>query len=369
MKKISFALIACSLLVLSCKKSKDETPQFSTLKDVADYYIQKAISDNEFIGVSLGVIQNGEVHTFYYGSKTKDGSEKPDSNTVFEIGSNTKTFTALLLAIDCLNGNVKLNDSINSYLPKNVRVKDYQGSPLEFFHLATHTGGFPHDPTNLVETEISPVRPYEGYTIEAFYSYLNSFNPTKGFGLQYEYSNVGFALIGHILNLMHETNYNDLVKHEIFDKLGMKNSYISSLDGTNNIAIGYSGSAEIPVFNMPDFYAGAGDIKSGLGDMIIYLKSQIGMNTTNLDSAILYCHEQTIAFGGGVYSGLAWGINDSPKGKIYFHDGGTPGQTSFVVFNKEQRNGVVLLTNTHNTVTTEVSLKIFEWIQGNQTIN
>jgi D-alanyl-D-alanine-carboxypeptidase/D-alanyl-D-alanine-endopeptidase len=359
-------MFAGASVMCTCEKQEEKIPDFSNVHEVADYYLEKAVSDKVIIGASAGIIQNDNEQDFYYGSKRKDSDELPDYNTMFEIGSITKTFTALLLAKDCLEGTLQLNDAVNDYLPDDVHIKDYNNLPLTFFHTVTHTGGFPHDPENLQNYEVSPEEPYEGYTFDAFYTWLNSFQPEWAYGSRYVYSNVGFALTGHILSLIHSENYADLVKLEIFDKLSMQHSYVSSdetIDHFDNLATGYSSGSGIPEFKMPDFYAGAGAIESSIGDMIIYLRLQMGLDNTSLNNAASYCHDQTIPFGNGVYSGLAWGINDTPKGKIYFHDGGTPGQTSYIIFNKEQKNGVVLLTNTHNDQTTAIAQKIFFWMQ------
>ena len=76
MKKISFILVACALS-LSCEK-EEVKPVFSTVKEIADYYLQKAMSDKALVGASLGVIQDGEVRTFFYGKKAINGNEMPD---------------------------------------------------------------------------------------------------------------------------------------------------------------------------------------------------------------------------------------------------------------------------------------------------
>ena len=85
-----------------------------------------------------------------YGETEKGSGKAPDGKTIYEIGSASKAFTGVLLA-DAVNaGLVKLDDPLQKYVPKSVKVPVKEGKPITLEHLATHTSGLPRLPNNLL---------------------------------------------------------------------------------------------------------------------------------------------------------------------------------------------------------------------------
>src|SRR4029078_9399783 len=132
-----------------------------------------------------------------------------DANTVFEIGSLTKTFTATILADMVLRGEVALDDPAQKYLPASVKVPSRNGRQITLLDLATHTSGLPKIPANLKQTD--PQNPYASYSVQDLYDYLTSYTLTRDPGARFEYSNTGVGLLGHILSLKANKSYEDLV--------------------------------------------------------------------------------------------------------------------------------------------------------------
>jgi CubicO group peptidase (beta-lactamase class C family) len=96
-----------------CTSKRGENSETLTLRQAIDNIVMPRLK----IGAIIGVILRNQRHVFAYGTKERNGSEAPDSNTIFEIGSNTKTFTAIILANMHLEGDVNLEDNVEIYHP------------------------------------------------------------------------------------------------------------------------------------------------------------------------------------------------------------------------------------------------------------
>ena len=117
-------------------------------------------------------------------------------DTIFEIGSITKIFTTLILMDMVANGEVVLDEPVETYLP-SVKIPELNGKKITLRHLATHYSGLPSLPDNF--NPKNPMNPYEDFTSEDLYHFLNHYNLKRAPGEQFEYSNVGLGLLGHIL--------------------------------------------------------------------------------------------------------------------------------------------------------------------------
>ena len=167
---------------------------------------------------------------------------------MFEIGSVTKVFTVLLLANMTEQGEVALHDSISQYLPSSVAVPKRAGRSITLADLATHTSGLPRLPTNLAPDE-NPDNPYEAYSVEQLYAFLSSYTLSRDIGAEYEYSNLGGGLLGHVLALRANAGYEALVRTRIAEPLGMKSTAIAlTEDMQSRLAIGHD-QARAPVSN------------------------------------------------------------------------------------------------------------------------
>ena len=96
-------------------------------------------------------------------------------------------------------GEVKLDDPISRYLPASVRVPQRNGKQITLVDLATQSSGLPRLPTNLAPADMN--NPYADYSVKQLYDFLSSYTLTRDIGAQYEYSNLGMGLLGHVLSL------------------------------------------------------------------------------------------------------------------------------------------------------------------------
>ncbi len=371
-RKLLVPFLLTALIVLSCSNptgvelNRGDIYTKKTLDDAIDFILDYETSNGNIIGAALGVIYNGTTYTYFYGQRSKTDTNKPDMQTLFEIGSITKTFTATLLADLDEKGLMQISDLVQDYLPTTVTLPTKDSKQMTLQHLVTHTASLPKEPDNLSDYITDELNPYKDYLVAALYDFLDSFSPKMNYGTQYQYSNIGFGLLGHVLGLKTGKSYENMVQESIFNVLGMNASIASNIELSGNVAVGYQSGSPTPQFQMSECLSGAGIIKSNLEDMMKYLKAQLGIQSSILDSAISKTQEPLFEqYQGVIFSGMGWAIAFKNTGKACYHDGGTPGQMSYIIFNTETLNGVVLLTNTYYDKVFEDAIYIFDWMDQN----
>jgi CubicO group peptidase (beta-lactamase class C family) len=286
--------------------------------------------------------------------------------TMFEIGSITKTFTATLLSELGERGLIRVSDPVQDYLPEIVTLPSKDNKQMTLQHLVTHTASLPREAHNLDDYTADALNPYKSYPTTALYDFLENLSPQANYGSEYSYSNIGFGLLGHVMGSITGKSYDEMVQESIFDVLGMNASTASNTRLSGNVAVGYNDDSPTPQFQMSECLRGAGIIKSNLEDMMTYLKAQLGIQSSSLDSAIGKTQEPLFdQYQGKIYSGMGWAIAFKETGKTCYHDGGSPGQMSYIIFNKETMNGLVILTNTYNDKVLEGAIYIFDWMDQN----
>lgn len=287
--------------------------------------------------LSIAIINNGKV--CYYGvKKVSDTISTIDNQkSVFEIGSISKVFTSTLLANFVIDGKIKLDENINDYLkpPFNNDTK------ISFINLANHTSGLPRLPTNLDLSKVNPENPYKEYKEKELEEYLtNQLElPNKG---KYQYSNLGAGLLGYTLSKIENASFESLLQNKIFSKYDMKNSTADINKIKGNLVIGLNNEGvEVPNWDL-SVLAGAGGILSTTEDLSKFVIAQF--NTSN--KALKLTMHKTFVINEKRDIGLGWHILKSKSENLwYWHNGGTGGYSSSMVFDKKIQNGIIVLSN------------------------
>jgi serine-type D-Ala-D-Ala carboxypeptidase/endopeptidase len=333
---------------------------FHEIKDITtstETLLKEYVDDNGGVGASVGVIDNGEIQFFLYGKKTVEEDEPISKDTIFEIGSITKVFTTLALVNMVDQGVVQLDDPIDIYLP-NIKIPELNGKKITLRYLASHISGLPRLPDNL--NPINQNNPYEDYTLENLYSYLNQHSLKKEPGESFEYSNTGMGLLGHILSIQSGKNYEELIKSLILEKLGMKNTTISlSPEMRKNFAHGHYLQKGVSSWDIP-VLAGAGALRSNIQDMTQFLAVNMGFSESRLVNLMKQCHEKQYEISPEVSVGLGWIISHSNDSKIIWHNGETGGFRSYIGFNPKTKKGVVILSNSTEDWPDELGLVLLD---------
>jgi CubicO group peptidase (beta-lactamase class C family) len=168
----------------------------------------------------VGISRSSDHSLIAYGPTDRSGARKIGGDTIFEIASLTKIFTALLLADAVVRGEAALEDPLSAYVPSGVTVPQFDGRAISLIDLATHTSGFPLRPNNLNALPDAPNK-YASYTLEQLYAGLPNDKLTRPPGSKFEYSNVAFALLGQGLALKLHQTFPDLLRGRITGPLGL----------------------------------------------------------------------------------------------------------------------------------------------------
>lgn len=355
-RKMTAALGLASALVLGGGAASAQTsaPPAAAAKPWVvpdDAEIRRILADridtqHQGVGIVVGVIDAHGRRIVSYGVSDKADPRPVDRRTIFEIGSMSKVFTSLLLADMVQRGEVKLDDPISKYLPAGVKVPERGGKQITLIDLATHTSGLPRLPTNMARKD--PANPYADYTVAQLYAFLSSYALPRDIGSQYEYSNLGGGLLGHVLALRAGTDYGALVRQRITGPLGMSSTTIVlTPEQKARLAIGHDQAlARTSNWDIPTL-AGAGALRSDADDILTFLAAELGYVKTPLATAMkAQIVPRRPAGSPNLQVALGWHIIASPVGPIVWHNGGTGGYRTMMAFDPKAGAGVVVLSNT-----------------------
>ncbi|MFZ6711179.1 serine hydrolase [Undibacterium sp. TC9W] len=344
--KISSALLAvCGLLILGPVAAAEDFA--AAAQKVANARVSGAaipglvvvtVNGQEQKIQGFGLVTNGS------DGKNQSQSHPPDANTVFEIGSVSKTFTALLLADMQMRGQLKLDDAVAALLPAYT-IPQYQGRAITLLDLATQTSALPRLPANLMPKLAD--NPYADYSENNLRDFLRSYQLTRAPGAKYEYSNLGFGLLGQALSARAGKSYAELVQERIAKPLGMADTGIA-LTATmqKNLATGHDAQGKIVAnWDMPTL-AGAGALRSSAQDMLRYLQAHMhGANVKVPAGLQLVQQPQRTTGMPGLQIALAWHVQSARGQTVVWHNGMTGGYASFIGFTTDGQRGVVVLAN------------------------
>jgi CubicO group peptidase (beta-lactamase class C family) len=303
------------------------------------------LAEENLLGISIAYIySDGRRQFINRGSLSTSRDETVDESTIFEIGSISKTFMVLMMTKMAEEGMFSLDTPIEKLLPETLNVPSYEGKKITLRHLATHTSGLPSLPANFAPG--NDLNPYADYTISQMYAFLDGYKLDAAPESSVAYSNYGAGLLGHLLELASGETYHELLQTYITGPLGMDDTGIDvSEKKLGRFAKPYNYGNTVSYWNFPTL-AGAGGIRSTAEDMAIYMKAQLGLQVSNLESAIQKTHAIQFDAGDGVTDaiGLGW-FQSTENDTLIWHNGGTGGFSSFAGFNNEDGIAVVVLTN------------------------
>ena len=301
---------------------------------------QERIAAGTYPTLVFGIVDGDKSEVLAFGEL--DDGKAPDGETVYEIGSITKTFTATLLAQAVLSGRLTLDTPVAQLLA-DFKIPSRGGKEITVGELATHHSGLPRMPTNFAPKD--PANPYADYDAAKLKAFLAEYQLPRDPGAAYEYSNLGIGLLGHALAQLEHANYGALIDEKILKPLGMTMSSTVFSDAMRtHLAPGHDTSgAAAKNWDQDDALAGAGALRSTANDMLRCLKANMGIGQSPLAAAMKLAQQPRSDMTKTGRIGLAWVTTD--KG-IVWHNGGTGGYRSFLGFTANRERGVVILTNT-----------------------
>jgi CubicO group peptidase (beta-lactamase class C family) len=286
--------------------------------------------------------------TISYGTVAADSTRPLNGDTVFGVASITKVFTAILLADMVHRGELGLDDPVARYLgihAESIPLRD--GRAITLADLATHTSGLPLRPSNLVSSD--PDNKYDGYTPEMLFAFLSGFVLPRAPGTEYEYSNVGYGLLGQVLTARSGRSYEQILRERIVEPLGMTSTGLDPTpDMKRRSATGYTVEGRAVRDAERGALDAAGAIHSTANDLARLLEAALGLRVSSPGSALQATLATRRPGGMAPWStqiALAWNVLKTGDREVFWKNGSGGGFRSFAGFDPVSRIGVIGLIN------------------------
>lgn len=307
--------------------------------------IQQRVGEKRSAGIVVGLLDaSGRRRIVAVGDA---GPEQPtlDGNSVFEIGSISKVFTATVLAELALEGKVRLDDPAQRYLPPGVTLPARGGKQITLGSLSEQNSGLPPMPANFHAPDAS--NPFGHYAVEQMYEFLSGYVLTRDPGSQFEYSNLGVGLLGHVLALITRQSYEAMERTRVWAPLGMRHTAVTLTPWMKaHLARGHDAQGTvIPNWDFSTL-AGAGAIRSTTNDMLTFASANLHPDHGVVERAMRFAQRERAPVGPpneGI--GLNWFTMRTAADTIVWHNGGTGGYRSFLGVEPSRGRAVVVLAN------------------------
>ena len=310
--------------------------------------IRENVDNGKHESIFIGIVDGNSTDYYYYGTTAspENGGRAIDENTIFEIGSVTKVFTNTILADMIQREEISLDDHIDKFLPEDlVDLPSKYDHRITLFDLATHTSGLPREADNFPIWDFDT---YPDYDEDKIYEYLSDLDLPKDVGSQYEYSNFGTSLLGHVLSLNEGKSYEQMLYERISKRLGMDSTCIEQCQELQDrFAKPHFFGILMNEYHLSDAMAGAGGIRSSGSDMLLFLQHVMGHKDSDLRDSLGLTQVKHYYVSDDLSIGLGWHISqdDNSNKTIVWHNGATYGFKSVIGFDPKNDQGVVILTN------------------------
>jgi D-alanyl-D-alanine-carboxypeptidase/D-alanyl-D-alanine-endopeptidase len=278
----------------------------------------------------------------------RGGGHVPDATSVFQIGSVTKVFTALLLADAVVRGEISLDTPLVALVPEARPARS--GTEVTLAHLASHTAGLPRLPPGLLRTALQHrADPYREVDEVTLLSALARTTPRREPGSAPRYSNFGAALLGLALSRRAGLPYDRLVSERIAGPLGLVDTGTQvRADQQHRRADGHSRRLRPVVDWELGAMSPAGGLWSTAADLLLLAQAHLQPDRTPIPEALRLAQQPQVTRGRWHAVALGWHLTPiaGTKQTALWHNGGTGGFSSYVGLLPEPQVAVVVLTNT-----------------------
>jgi CubicO group peptidase (beta-lactamase class C family) len=345
----ALGLLAGALLALGASPPLTSPSPFPSTAEVRRILAERvdAISGpRPKVGIVVGLVSPAGRTVVGYGPPGADGSLTVDGDTVFEIGSVGKVLTALLLSDMALRGEVALQDPVARYLKSGVTISERPGHPIRLVDLATHTSGLPFMPDAIPAWNAPGTPPYGAAEI---YNFLGSYSLKRDPGTDWDYSNLGYWLLGEALASRAGIDFETLLERRILVPLNLESTSFTVPERLKTrLALGHDASlAPAPAFGMLTVYnamPAAGGLLSTANDLVRLVAAALGVDPSPLGPS-LDAMLETRRPGAGGEQAMGWVVTGKGEEALVTHDGFTWGYTAAVAWDPSRKVGVVVISN------------------------
>ena len=356
--KIKLLYLVIALFLFSRCEPVEEPIDIQTYEELSDFFNEK-ILDDKIAGMAACIVRNNQVvWTENFGYANKENNLSVNNNTLFMLASvsNTVTTTAILQLYE--TGDLSLDADINNYLPFDVINPYSPNKPITCRMLLSHVSGIKDNTTiNLytygTDSPISLQNLCEEYFLPQGQYYSDNLNFVNAeSGTFYQFSNMGFALLGYIVEVVSGKNFDTYCEENIFQPLNMTATSWKLADIVlNNKAIPYDDRQNAyEHFTFADYPNG--QLMTTITDLSHFLiafmnsgyyggESLLSPVTIELAKVIQYGEVQN-------EYGLGWYYSSATGEELYGHHGKRIGITTTMFYNQRTHIGAIILTNSED---------------------
>lgn len=318
-----------------------------------------SLYSKEKINGNFLIAEKGKViYSHSFGLANETTKDKLNENSIFELASCSKQFTAMAIMILKEKGKLSLDDKIIKYIPE---LSNYNGVTVR--NLLNHTSGLP----DYMELMDSLFDKSNIATNKDIIQIFHKYQPTILFepNTKYEYSNTGYALLASIIEKVSGLTYADYLSKTIFKPLKMKNTFVYSRrlspKKIDNYALGYVYSDSLKKYFLPDELketnmviwldgiVGDGTVNSTINDLLKWDRALYTNKLLTQEAMKEVFEVATLNDASKTKYGFGWVIDDNADfGKISSHSGGWPGYVTYIERHITQDKTIIILQNHDN---------------------
>jgi len=374
-------LLLFLILFISISSLVCQTPFVAEIDEIAKEYVAKKRNQ----GLVVGIVKGDQMAIKGFGKLSKKRREAPDENTLFEIGGITATFTSSLMMTASQAGQFRLGERIQNHLPEDVKAPKFQPficmevrlpnhparsivscqpDPLApdicvtFCDLASHVSGLTNSRKEL----------HEDYTKEKMYEEMHKYELVNTPGTRFKYSDLGVAVLGHIIADINDTTYSGLLEKSILHPLQMESTKVElTAQELMRLAPAHNRKGKSTSYAVLNGMAPATGLKSSGADMVRYLQANLKTEHSVLADAFEQAHQSRVdvherKLDRATWMGYGWFVSilsEATNTPVVWQSGETKGFRAYVGFIKGSDLGVVILSNSSNAVD-EMGFEILE---------
>lgn len=356
---ITFVILASFAFQLNSQELNN-----TDLLEKIDGEVRSLKDKGDIPGLSLVLIYKGKPIIRSYGFKDVAQQEKVTKETLFELGSTTKAFTALAVGKLIEEGKLDSETFVSDVLPWFEVYYEGEKRKITVEQLLHHTSGIPWSSIARITESDKPD------ALERTIRNINGIELKHLPGEEYHYATVNYDILALLVNKITDTPFEEFVETQILNPLRMENTSFGKPLADEKMAKGY----KISFFRAREFEApvykgnnAAGYLVTNAEDIASWLKFQMGLTDTQLYSLAKWSHQRdtTVALHNMASYAKGWEISLDGTGEI-FHGGLNPNFSSFIAFRKELETGVAVLTNSNSNYTSLIASRVMKIISGEE---
>jgi len=357
-------ILTFSVEVLALEAPAENAISLIELVDIVDRNANKMLQQPYINSLSVAIIYQGLAHTAHFGELTKGENDTPDNDTIYEIGSGSKTFIGALVAEAVLDRKLSLDDNASKYMGSGFSGFGVNSAPVTVRHLLTHTAGLPNmlplEATSLLENFTDKKTPellnsvIKAYNREQFLDDLQTLTLGSPPGEAHSYSSAGTEVLAHILEQVYDQEY-EAILDGFTARLKMNDTGISlGEQQRSKLAIGYHLDNLDPAPPTSTALRGAaGNMKSTAADMLSYLRFQLDKENAIARAS----HKVLYQSSNGERIAYKWNLSDEGFfGDALHHHGGVSRAQNYILVAPKRNFGLFVITNQSGTSTPKVLL-------------